>query len=252
MPRHESDRERIDFDALRQLYIWSITFFLYFFTKYCIKSVMQQQQPCDKETSCVKAALRAEIRARRQALTARERQTLSHAAATLVLQSLPWKKARSVALYIAVRGEMDTGPLLQAAWQSGKQVLLPQCVMEGPVTMRFMPCPGPEMLAPGAFGIPEPCYNAEMPEAVPDLVIVPAVAFDRKGTRLGQGGGFYDRYFFRSEVAGVLRLGYIYAFQLEDILPRDPWDMPVDAVCTEHGILWTANLELSPSISLLK
>jgi len=183
--------------------------------------------------------LRAEMRAKRQALTAEERHALAQAAATSVLQSLPWKKAHSVGLYIAVRGEMDTSPLLQAAWQSGKQVLLPQCMPEGPATMRFMPCPGPEMLAPGAFGIPEPSYNYGMPEVAPDLIIVPAVAFDRKGARLGQGGGFYDRYFFRPEVAGVLRLGYIYAFQLVDHLPQEPWDLPVDAVCTEHGILWT-------------
>jgi len=200
-----------------------------------------QPEKYDMEAPHDKAALRALMRAKRQALTAEERHVLSHAAATYVLQCLPWKKARSVALYIAVRGEMDTSPLLHAARQRGKQVLLPQCVMEEPGAMRFTLCQGPEMLAPGAFGIPEPSCSAGMPEVAPDLIIVPAVAFDRRGTRLGQGGGFYDRYFSRPEVAGVPRLGFIYAFQLVEHLPQDPWDLPVDGVCTEHGILWITN-----------
>ena len=195
----------------------------------------------DKERSHGKDALRAEMRAKRLALTAQERCDLSRSAARLLLRSPLWEKARSVALYIAARGEMDTGPLLQAAWQSGKQVLLPRCVMEEPAALRFMPCQGLETLAPGAFGIMEPNIPpiAGTREIVPDLIIVPGIAFDRKGVRLGQGGGFYDRYFFRAETAGVPRLGYIYAFQLVDFLPRDSWDMSVDAVCTEESILWT-------------
>ena len=207
-----------------------------------------------------KEALRAEMRVKRLALTPQERDSLAQAAARVLLQTPVWQQAHSVALYVAVRGEMDTDSLLQAAWQSGKQVLLPRCVprcvMDGPTTMRFtggpdvlrfIPCQGPEALAPGAFGIPEPpdtvdtidlaCANE--PEVVPDLIVAPGLAFDRTGTRLGQGGGFYDRYFFRPEIAGVLRIGYSYAFQLVEHLPRDPWDLSVDCVCTEQGILWT-------------
>jgi len=210
-----------------------------------------------------KETLRAEMRAKRQALTPQERDSLSQAAAALLLQTQVWQQARSVALYVAVRGEMGTDPLMRAAWESGKRVLLPRCmpgcVMDGPedspfmdgqtvlrftggpAALRFIPCQGPEALAPGAFGIPEPqdlaCANE--PEVVPDLIVAPGVAFDRTGARLGQGGGFYDRYFFRPEIAGVLRIGYSYAFQLVEHLPRDPWDLSVDCVCTEQGILWT-------------
>jgi len=191
-----------------------------------------------------KEVLRAEMRRKRRNLTQQERDGLSRAAASLLLQTPAWQQAHSVALYIAVRGEMDTGPLLRAAWQSGKQVLLPQCVPGGPAALRFIPCQGLEALAPGAFGIPEPqnttgpsCIGA--PEVVPDLVVAPGIAFDRTGTRLGQGGGFYDRYFFRPEIADVLRIGYIYAFQLVEHLQRDSWDQPVDCICTEQKILWT-------------
>lgn len=193
-----------------------------------------------------KGALRAEMRAKRQALGARERLERSRAAARHVLQSLFWKNARTVALYVAVRGEMDTNPLLRAAWQKGKRVLLPLCRMEGAVEgaaeMRLVPCRGPEMLVPGAFGIPEPaCPTDEHARSiVPDLIIVPGVAFDRKGVRLGQGGGWYDRYFFRPEAADILRLGFAYAFQIVERLPRDPWDALVDGICTEQGIVWTA------------
>ena len=189
-----------------------------------------------------KLALRADMRDRRQALEPEERRKRALAAATHLLASHPWKKARTVALYVAVRGEMDTGPLLQAAWQGGKLVLLPLCsAMGGAAEMRFIPCEGIETLAPGAFGIPEPPCPAGTPpmDAEPDLVVVPGVAFDKNGTRLGHGGGFYDRYFARPETTGALRIGYAYDFQVVDSLARDPWDLPVDVICTEQGLLWT-------------
>ena len=188
-----------------------------------------------------KSTLRVIMRARRRAIEPAQRRELALAAATRLVASQPWKRALVVALYIAVRGELDTDPLLQAAWREGKQVLLPLCTGEAEAAvMRFIPCEGMEALRPGAYGIPEPpCPKhaaAEVPE--PDLVIVPGLAFDKNGVRLGQGGGFYDRWFSRPEFAAALRIGYAYNMQLLDRLPREPWDMPVDAICTERGVLW--------------
>ena len=189
-----------------------------------------------------KAGLRASLRARRQSLDKEERLALSRAAAGHLLRERIWTGAETVALYIAVRGEIDTEPLLRAAWDSGKQVLLPLCSPAGDAHMRFAPCSGPDGLTPGAYGIPEPICAEPVPLACgePDVIVVPGLAFDRKGIRLGQGGGFYDRYFARPETAGALRIGLAYSFQIVEKLPKDPWDLPVDGVCTEQGILWTA------------
>ena len=189
-----------------------------------------------------KAGLRAALRARREALAKDERLALSRAATEHVLRERIWNEAETVALYIAVRGEIDTEPLLRAAWDSGKQVLLPLCSRNGNAHMRFVPCSGPDRLAPGAYGIPEPvCAESVSADCgEPDVIIVPGLAFDRKGVRLGQGGGFYDRYFARPETAGALRIGLAYAFQMVEKLPREPWDLPVDGVCTEQGMVWTA------------
>lgn len=155
------------------------------------------------------------------------------------METPAWRNAGVVALYVAVRGETDTEVLLRRAWESGKAVLLPLCDTERPGCMELVPCPGPEHLRPGYCNIPEPICPEPTPTVAPDCIVTPGLAFDRSGFRLGMGGGFYDRLLSRPEYAGALRLGLAYAFQLIDHLPHETWDMPVDAVCTEKGTLWT-------------
>jgi 5-formyltetrahydrofolate cyclo-ligase len=107
--------------------------------------------------------------------------------------------------------------------------------------MDFIFCAGLEELDPSGFGIPEPilCPDSRLLTAeelfLPDtLVIVPALAFDRKGFRIGYGGGYYDRLLERASCPSV-GLTFHELLQLE--LPRDPWDRPVQAVCTEEELL---------------
>ena len=140
---------------------------------------------------------------------------------------------------MAVRGEAATDLLLQDAWSGGKTVLLPLCDPERAGCMELVPCAGPEQLRSGYCGIPEPVCPEPSVLVVPDLIVVPGVAFDAQGFRLGMGGGFYDRLLARPEYAGVVRLGSAYAFQCIEKLPHEAWDMPVDAVCTEKGVIWT-------------
>jgi 5-formyltetrahydrofolate cyclo-ligase len=105
--------------------------------------------------------------------------------------------------------------------------------------MTFAPCSDAAPLCAGRFGIPEPAPGAPQGDCpAPDLIILPGLAFDRTGTRLGAGGGYYDRLLARPSYADIPRLGLAYAFQLVETLPREAWDLPVHAVCSEQGILW--------------
>ena len=134
--------------------------------------------------------------------------------------------------------EMDTTPLLEEAWAKGKTVLFPVCSETVPGKMRFAPCSCPEELHPGKFGIPEPVAPHAKEEATPDLFIVPGVAFDVTGLRLGMGGGYYDRLLALPCHADAVRVGFAYSFQIVNSLPKDAWDVPVHAVCTDQGIVW--------------
>lgn len=94
-------------------------------------------------------------------------------------------------------------------------------------------------LAKNCFGIWEPPESAEVIQN-PDVIIVPGLAFDRQGFRLGRGGGYYDRY-----LAGrsTLTIGLCHQAAFVDLLPRDPWDIPVALVVSEQGI-WDVKEQL--------
>lgn len=156
-----------------------------------------------------------------------------------------WRDAARVALYVGVRDEMATGLLLRAAWDSGREVWLPRVRRGESGRMDFVRCQGPEDLRPGAFGLLEPL--PELPGADPgdaafrpELILVPGVAFDRRGGRLGYGGGFYDRFLAELARRGAPRraLGFCFGFQVVDELPCAAWDQPVDGLCTEGEHLW--------------
>ena len=179
------------------------------------------------------AALRRGIApedARRLGLTAQQR---------LMAQPL-WQQASVVALYAALPAEIATDALLDAAWQSGKRVLLPRVVphatADGAGQMDFVACAGWNDLATGAYNIREP--RPELPVwggPAPDCFVLPGVAFDRQGRRLGFGGGFYDRFVARSNWASP-RVGLCFEAQLvPSFAPGvcDSWDMGVNHICTE-------------------
>jgi 5-formyltetrahydrofolate cyclo-ligase len=188
-----------------------------------------------------KSALRARYRALRRVLSGEERAELSRAACAHLEASEIWAEAAILGLYVAVCGETDCASLFAAAAEQGKTVLLP--LIEGRENerrMRLVPCGGPENLRIGAFGIPEPAAPeyGERDDPVPDLLLVPGTAFDRAGYRLGQGGGFYDRLLAKAEYAGAVTVGLGYSFQVRDEVPRERFDMPLRALCTEDGLQW--------------
>lgn len=184
-----------------------------------------------------KTALRAEIRGRRAARTAAERAAVERALADVVLAQPSVSSARRVACYASGAGEPGTGTLRARLRAAGTEVLLP--VVDGDA-LDWAPDDG--VLQAGPYGLPEPTAARLGRHALAtcDVLVLPALAADRAGTRLGQGAGFYDR-----SLAAVPpgRRGLLVALLHDDeLLPagaitREPHDVPVDAVATPSGWL---------------
>lgn len=188
-----------------------------------------------------KNSLRAAMLARRRALSGDRVSGLSARILDRVRALAAWDQADVVLAYMPVQGEVDVRPLLDELWARGARVLLPRCRPGEPGAMDLA-CPAcAGDIRPGAYGIPEPDPDAcpAEPEARPDLVLVPGVAFDRKGMRLGFGAGYYDRLLAGPGMAEALWAAPAYGFQVVQALPRDPWDKPVHCVITEDETIWT-------------
>lgn len=148
-----------------------------------------------------------------------------------------WRRAALVFTYVNQPWEFPTRGLVEAAWAEGKRVAAPvTCpggVMEAHAFMSW------DDLAPAVFGIlaPQADHCPRVPPEAIDLCVVPGLAFDRRGVRLGRGGGYYDRYLPRLRAAAV-RVGWIPSQFLVDRLPLEPHDARVHLVVTEEGILW--------------
>ena len=187
-----------------------------------------------------KKALRRALLERRKALASGEKGVeRSLRVQRRLLESVFWKRSSRVTLYMAVRGEVDTELLLAEAWRSGREVFLPRCRSGEPGLMDMVACSGPEELERSGLGLLEPrltessrlLSEAELSAGERTLVVVPALAFDAEGYRLGYGGGYYDRLLARGTCAVV---GLTYHDLLFPRLPREAWDRPVHAVCTEE------------------
>jgi 5-formyltetrahydrofolate cyclo-ligase len=157
------------------------------------------------------------------------------------LPRLPaYRDAAGILAYVATEHEFPTRALTENAWASGKKVYLPRVVGD---ELEFATHQPGVALRAGRFGIPEPDADAVVWTSfdVPTVAFVPLVAWDDTGTRLGRGGGFYDRALSSMRPSGVIGLGY--AFQRYTALPCDPWDVKLDYIATERGVLYCGRRE---------
>lgn len=155
------------------------------------------------------------------------------------LAALPeFRNASTVMFYLSTPGEVDTRHCLEQALSGGKRCVVPYCL--GDLLGLFILKDFSE-LAPGTFGILEPkpelrretgrqCLPGDL-----ELILVPGVAFDKKGGRLGRGKGFYDR-FLTAVPANVPLIALAFACQLVNAVPGGPKDLPVSMIITETGI----------------
>jgi 5-formyltetrahydrofolate cyclo-ligase len=157
---------------------------------------------------------------------------------TPLYDSTAWGDARTVLVYAATRGEPPLAELVALARQTGREVVLPRMAGD---TLELRVWPAGGLLVRGAHGIGEPdaSWPSLPPEAI-DLALVPGLAFDPGGGRLGQGGGYYDRLLpalVPRRADAPRRVGVAWAFQIVPRVPMEPHDITVDAVLTEEGWL---------------
>jgi 5-formyltetrahydrofolate cyclo-ligase len=175
-----------------------------------------------------KAALRARVLTRRREHTAEERAAAGRQLRDLVLGLPEMQMAGTVAAYVAVGTEPESRGLIFALWKRGTYVLLPVLQPDG--ELDWASYEGPSSLAPGPRGLLEPTEPRRGVGAITsaDLVVVPALAVDRSGRRLGRGGGSYDRALARVGPS-ILTVALLYDGELAGEVPAGPRDQPVRA-----------------------
>lgn len=180
-----------------------------------------------------KSQLRQDMRRRRQALEPLSQRAAAEAATNHLTHLPAWPGARRIALYLANDGEVDTGPLAARCRDSGKQLFLP--VIDQRNLLQFAEWVDGVELLPNRYGIPEPPdSSARCPAAELDILVLPLVAWDRGGGRLGMGGGFYDRAL--AGIDGPVLVGLAHALQEVPQVPRDDWDITLDFVVTDSAL----------------
>jgi len=187
-------------------------------------------------TADEKARVRQAMLARRQALSPAIAAAAGAAVTNRVLALPQWATAREILLYLPVGNEVDTRVLAGRILTEGRGLLLPRCRPHAPGLLDLGRIDSLAEARPGRYGIPEPAADrCRPPEAfTPDLILVPGVAFDLTGRRLGFGGGYYDRLLALPTMAEACTVGLAYAFQMVTRLPAEAWDRPMDVVVTEQ------------------
>ena len=182
--------------------------------------------------STSKEEIRRCISRQRLALQIDVARMLGDAARRNLLGMRAYLSAACISCYVSVKNEIDTLGLIAQALEAGKRVGAPVAGARRQLVHREL-C-SLDALEPAAFGLLEPPESShEIPPESFDLVVVPGLAFDRHGYRVGFGAGYYDR--FLAETSAI-RVGLCYAFQVVDSVPSEAHDQPVDFVATDREV----------------
>ena len=185
--------------------------------------------------------MRKELRARRRALSNQQQQSHSQSLARHFVASPLFLRCHSIALYLANDGELDPAPLAAEARRAGKKLYLPVLRARPNRALWFCEFRLGDPLYRNRFGIQEPDIRRRPPRPPwgMDLILLPLVAFDAEGNRLGMGGGFYDRTFsflrHRNHWRKPLLIGAAHECQQIGLIETRAWDIPLNGVITEAG-----------------
>ena len=172
-----------------------------------------------------KKELRRQIRDKKRAMTETEIVEKSEKLGALFAASPLYQNAKTIYGYLPYNQEVRTIPLLEQALKDGKQVAVPKVYGD---EMRFVMLTDLSRVAPGYASIPEPIDDEPVVSDPTALVLMPGLAFDREGHRMGYGGGFYDRFLAEEPTHPTIAL--CYEFQLLEHIPTEEFDIPVDCV----------------------
>jgi len=185
-----------------------------------------------------KNKLRKQIITERDQLTDEEIATKSATIAEKLYSLSAFNQAEAIMYFVSFGSEVDTRPIVEETIRRRKIALAPKAVPQSRELIPSRILDWDSDLMPGYYNIPEPRAGAMRPydpEQI-DLLIVPGVAFDLKGNRLGYGGGYYDR-FFSLLKPGTPLVALVFDLQIVPTVPTDEWDRPVDCVITEKRII---------------
>lgn len=180
-----------------------------------------------------KRAIRQRLLRQRKQLTDRSCRVLSQKIQQHLVVADCFSSSRTLALYSPINNEVRTDLLFLAARNAGKQVCFPRVCGE---RLQFVRVDSVGALESGTFGVCEPVAGDLVVADEIDLLVVPGVAFDHSGHRLGYGKGFYDRELAACAVT-VTAVGLGYGFQLCQRLPAEEHDQPLDLIATETGLI---------------
>ena len=185
--------------------------------------------------------LRRELRQRRRALSPQQQRIAAKAACRNLALLPEFLKAKRIGIYLPNDGELDPRALQHRAWHQRKSLYLPVLnpLQQGQLLFyRYQP---DQAMKPNRFGIMEPVAAESCAPWMLDLVITPLVGFDRKGNRMGMGGGYYDRTFAfirqGKRPKNPTLIGFAHACQEVESLPSASWDVPLATVVTDTEVL---------------
>ncbi len=186
-----------------------------------------------------KSNVRSSLRQWRRELPVSVQQDHALRAAQALAASLFFRKAKRIACYLSVAGELDCLPLIQLCQQLGKEIYLPALHLHSN-RLSFRRYNLGDPLQRSRFGMLQPRLRLSCPPWALDLVLMPLVAFDGQMNRIGMGGGYYDRT-FASKLAsgfGPRLFGWAHSGQqLREDIQNQPWDVPMAGVITEKGVI---------------
>ena len=172
-----------------------------------------------------KKELRAAVRAQKRAMTEEQIDTKSAELGRLFRETDAYRNARTIYFYLPYNQEVRTVPMLEQALLDGKQVAVPKVYGDD---MRFIWMTDLAQTEKSSCGIPEPIHDAPVADDPTALVLMPGMAFDRQGHRIGYGGGYYDKFLAQEPEHPTVAL--CYDFQVFPALQTEEFDIPVDLV----------------------
>ena len=192
----------------------------------------------DKNIRAEKKHLRRQFMTRRLAISAAERMQTAEAIAQQLIKLPEWTPANYIAGYWATHGEVPLH-IAQMRVQSPKVWCLP--ILQTDKTLKFAPWRSGDPLVSNQFGIPEPDISpsSALDATAISMILLPLLAYTRTGTRLGMGGGYYDRSlaFRAARASPPLLIGVAYSSQEADSLPNEEWDIKLDMLINEREVL---------------
>ncbi len=189
-----------------------------------------------------KSRLRRELQNYLLEMDEKQRVEKSHKACQNLISTPEFQNASAVMMYLSLPHEVDTSEAILHAWQLGKTVAVPKISWQQrhmiPVQINSLET----AFSTEASGLRNPVTGLPLPFEEIDLVVAPAIGFDRKGHRLGRGGSYYDRFFANKQLKAS-RCGLAFAEQIVDFIPVTEHDEPIDFLVTDEEIIYLNSRE---------